>query len=148
MSIYPLLENNHPLLKIPLEEYSEEAYDFVLGEASSNSEFKSQLLENLVETMRHYNGIGLSANQCGIMQRVFVMYSNVKRPSGIHAIFEDVEGTKQEYEMFGLESRVFQHEMDHMEGTDFTKKVSKLRLDRAKKRVKKQQKKLDRSNSS
>ena len=78
MSIYPLLENNHPLLKIPLVEYKEEVEDFVLGEASSNLETKSNLLENLVETMRHYNGVGLSANQCGIMQRVFVMYSNVK----------------------------------------------------------------------
>ena len=41
-----------------------------------------------------------------------------------------------------LASRVFQHEYDHMEGLNFTKKVSKLRLDRARKRVKKQQKKL------
>ena len=41
-----------------------------------------------------------------------------------------------------LNARVFQHEMDHMEGVDFTKKVSKLRLDRARKRVSKQRKKL------
>ena len=41
-----------------------------------------------------------------------------------------------------LTARVFQHEMDHMEGVDFTKKVSRLRLDRARKRVTKQRKKL------
>ena len=41
-----------------------------------------------------------------------------------------------------LTARVFQHEMDHMEGVDFTKKVSRLRLDRAKKRATKQRKKL------
>ena len=46
--------------------------------------------------------------------------------------------------MFGLEARIFQHEYDHMEGTDFTKRVSKLKLDLAKKRLRKVQKKLDR----
>ena len=43
--------------------------------------------------------------------------------------------------MFGLEGRIFQHEYDHMIGTNFTKKVSKLRLDMARKRQKKQAKK-------
>ena len=45
--------------------------------------------------------------------------------------------------MFGLEARIFQHEYDHMEGTDFTKRVSKLKLDLAKKRLRKVQKKLE-----
>ena len=45
--------------------------------------------------------------------------------------------------MFGLEARVFQHEYDHMEGTNFTKRVSKLKLDLAKKRLKKVRKKLE-----
>ena len=39
--------------------------------------------------------------------------------------------------MFGLECRVFQHEYDHMEGTDFTQKVSNLKLNMALKRLKK-----------
>ena len=130
--------------------------------------------------MKNFNGICLSANQIGIMERVFVMYSDIKnkktmvcfdprivsfsdeeivmeegcltfpglwlkvsRPDGIEVIYEDENGEKQEKAMFGLEARIFQHEYDHMEGTNFTKKVSKLRLDRAKKRLKKVQKKLD-----
>ena len=36
-----------------------------------------------------------------------------------------------------MPSRVFQHEFDHMNGTDFTKLVSKLKLDMAKKKVQK-----------
>ena len=40
-----------------------------------------------------------------------------------------------------LHSRIFQHEYDHMQGLDFTKMVSKLRLDIAKKRQRKQVKK-------
>ena len=44
-----------------------------------------------------------------------------------------------------MPSRVFQHEFDHMNGTDFTKLVSKFKLDRAKEKVRKiyeQEKKL------
>jgi peptide deformylase len=43
--------------------------------------------------------------------------------------------------MMGLECRIFQHEMDHMEGTNFTNRVSKLKLDMAKKRAAKMKKK-------
>ena len=42
------------------------------------------------------------------------------------------------------ESRIFKHEMDHMEGKDFTSHVSKLRMDMAKKRQKKQHNKIKR----
>ena len=65
----------------------------------------------------------------------------VKRPDGIEVTYEDENGEKQERAMFGLEGRIFQHEYDHMEGTNFTKKVSKLRLDMARKRQLKQAKK-------
>jgi peptide deformylase len=33
----------------------------------------------------------------------------------------------------GIPARVFLHEMDHMNGTNFTQHVTKLKLDRAKK---------------
>ena len=167
MGTYRLIESNSPLLTIPLSGCSEDLN-------------RKELKENLTETMQNFTGIGLSANQCGIMERVFVMYSDVKkkeimacfnpkiiseseekilmdegcltypglwvkvkRPEGIEVMYEDENGKKQEKALFGLEARVFQHEYDHMEGTNFTKKVSRLRLDRAKKRLKKVQKKLD-----
>ena len=165
MATYILLENDNPILRVPLSGLSEDLD-------------RGTLTENLVETMREYKGIGLSASQCGVMERVFVMYSDVKerkiiscynpqileyseeivemdegcltfpglwlkikRPEGIKVQFEDERGTKQEYQMFGLESRIFQHEMDHMEGTDFTRRVSKLRLDMGLRRRKKMRKK-------
>ena len=43
--------------------------------------------------------------------------------------------------MMGLECRIFQHEMDHMDGTNFTQRVSKLKLDMGKKRAVKMKKK-------
>jgi len=165
MATYVLLENDNPILRVPLSGLSEDLD-------------RGTLTENLVETMRDYKGIGLSANQCGVMERVFVMYSDVKerkiiscynpqileysentvdmdegcltfpglwlkvkRPQGIKVEFEDEMGTRQEYQLFGLEARIFQHEMDHMEGTDFTQKVSKLRLDIGLRRQKKMLKK-------
>ena len=165
MAIFKLIENTNTALTIPLSGCSEDMN-------------RQEMKDNLIETMEHYNGIGLSANQCGVMERVFVMYSDVKkreiiacfnpkivsesdeeifmdegcltypglwlkvkRPDGIEATYEDENGEKQERAMFGLEGRIFQHEYDHMIGTNFTQKVSKLRLDMARKRQKKQAKK-------
>ena len=165
MATYILLKKDKPILRVPLSGLSEDLD-------------RGILTENLVETMREYKGVGLSANQCGVMERVFVMYSDVKerkiiscynpqileysentvdmdegcltfpglwlkvkRPQGIKVEFEDEMGTRQEYQLFGLEARIFQHEMDHMEGTDFTQKVSKLRLDIGLRRQKKMLKK-------
>ena len=168
MAVYKLLESNNPLLSITLSECSKELD-------------RKELKDNLIETMNNFTGIGLSANQCGVMERAFVMYSDVKkkeiiacfnpkiiyeseekitmdegcltfpglwlkvkRPDGIEVEYEDENGEKQEKAMFGLEARIFQHEYDHMQGINFTKKVSRLKLNRAKKRLQKVQKKLDR----
>ena len=66
MAIYVLLENDNPILRVPLFGLSEDLD-------------RGILTENLVETMREYKGIGLSANQCGVMERVFVIYSECLR---------------------------------------------------------------------
>ena len=165
MAIYKLLENNNPILKVPLLGLSEDLD-------------RETLTENLVETMREYKGVGLSASQCAVMERVFVMYSDIKeqkimacydphileysektvlmdegcltypglwlkvrRPISIKAEWEDTKGTKGEYELFGFEARIFQHEYDHMEGRVFIDHVSKLKLDMAKRRAAKMKKK-------
>ena len=64
MSIYALLENTNPILKVSLSECDEDLN-------------RQELKDNLIETMKEYHGIGLSANQCGVMARVFVMYSDI-----------------------------------------------------------------------
>ena len=66
MAIYTLLENDNTVLTIPLSGCSENLD-------------RAELKENLIETMKEYHGVGLSANQCGVMERVFVMYSDVKK---------------------------------------------------------------------
>jgi len=165
MAIYPLLQNDSLALTISLSGCSEDLD-------------RKELKDNLIETMKNFHGIGLSASQCGVMERVFVMYSNVRkdeiiacfnpqilsegtemvlmdegcltypglwlkvrRPDHINCSFEDENGDLQEVSMMGLECRIFQHEMDHMEGTNFTNRVSKLKLDMGKKRAAKMKKK-------
>tara|TARA_R100001377_G_scaffold47383_1_gene27326 strand:+ start:413 stop:931 length:519 start_codon:yes stop_codon:yes gene_type:complete len=172
MSVYNLIKNNNPLLSIPLS-------------GCSKNLDRQEIKDNLIETMKSFAGVGLSANQCGVMERVFVMYSDlnkkeiiacfnpkivstsdesllmdegclsypgiwlkVKRPDGIEATYEDEDGKLHDIALFGLECRIFQHELDHMEGTDFTKRVSRLRLSRAKKRLKKTNKYLKKSNAA
>ena len=53
-----------------------------------------ELTNDLITTMNHYNGIGLSANQCGLPYRVFVMRSNPTKvcfnPRLIDATSEDI----------------------------------------------------------
>ena len=71
------------------------------------------------------------------------LWLKIRRPEGIEATYEDAKGELHEKAMFGLEARVFQHEYDHMEGRIFTEKVSRLKLNRAKKRLRKVQKRLD-----
>ena len=163
--ICKLIEAKNPIMKVRLS-------------GCSSDLDRNDVEEKLIDSMKHYNGIGLSANQIGIMERVFVMYSDVKkretitcfnpkivtqsdtkilmdegcltypglwlkvkRPDGIEVEYEDKNGEMQHQAMFGLECRIFLHEYDHMEGTNFTQKVSKIKLNRALKRRSKMVKK-------
>ena len=163
--ICKLIEAENPIMKVRLSGCSPDLD-------------RDDVEEKLLDSMKEYNGIGLSANEIGIMERVFVMYSDVKkretitcfnpeivtksdteilmdegcltypglwlkvkRPDGIEVQYEDKSGEIQNQAMFGLECRIFLHEYDHMEGMDFTQKVSKIKLNRALKRKSKMMKK-------
>ena len=163
--ICKLIEAENPMMRVRLS-------------GCSSDLDRNDVEEKLSDSMKQYNGIGLSANQIGIMERVFIMYSDVKkretitcfnpkivtqsdtkilmdegcltypglwlkvkRPDGIEVEYEDKNGEIQNQAMFGLECRIFLHEYDHMEGTNFTQKVSKIKLNRALKRRSKMVKK-------
>ena len=163
--ICKLIEAENPMMKVRLSGCSDDLD-------------RDEIEEKLFDSMKHYQGIGLSANQIGIMERAFVMYSDVKkretitcfnpeivtqsdtkiimdegcltfpglwlkvkRPDSIEVQYEDKTGEMQHQSMFGLECRIFLHEYDHMEGMDFTQKVSKIKLNRALKRKSKMMKK-------
>ena len=164
-----LLEPNNILLRTTMESVSDNCD-------------REKVRQDLIDSMEHYQGVGLSANQIGIAERVFIMYEDintrkvltcfnpkivevskeqvsidegcltypgvwlkVKRPVAIKVEFEDEKGEKHNRAFDGLSSRIFQHEYDHMEGTDFTQKVSRLKIERAMKKLNKTVKKIQRS---
>lgn len=129
-----------------------------------------ELANNLIETMIHYKGIGLSANQCGLPYRVFVLHSQeplacfnpriidqsselvsldegclsypglflpIKRPKIIKVRFQDVNGNTQTEKFIGMTARCFQHELDHLNGLDYTRRASPIHLERARRKQKK-----------
>ena len=164
--IYKLLEPEHKLLLHPLPEIT----------AETEPEDRKELLDNMVETMKHYGGIGLSANQCGIPIRMFVFGDNenyvpcfnpriietagelipieegcltypglfvkIFRPDMVTATFEDENRELHKETFTGLMARVFLHEMDHMEGIDFTSRAGKMALDIAKRKRLRGQRKM------
>ena len=66
----------------------------------------------------------------------------IKRPTIIKAKYQDETGQVIHQEFNGLTARIFQHEYDHMNGTDYTHRVSKFKLDYAKKKFENKRKKI------
>ena len=157
--ILKLLDPKDPKLRIPCEPVGDDV-DRVL------------LKTNLLETMANHNGLGLSANQCGLMHQAFAayidwpdrvktvcfnpeivwsseetsyieegcltypgLYLKIRRPVEIKVTYENVDGSVSKQDLKDLEARIFQHEYDHMNGSDFTQRVSPLVLQRAKKKL-------------
>lgn len=56
----------------------------------------------------------------------------IERPAIVRVRAADCAGITNTNIYDGIPARVIQHEMDHMDGTNFTTRVSKLKLERAK----------------
>ena len=67
---------------------------------------------------------------CLSFKDVFV---KVKRPKVIEVQYETTQGKTEFAELNGMESKCFQHELDHLDGITFNKRVSKLRWQMANK---------------
>lgn len=70
------------------------------------------------------------------------LFLSVKRPRGLVAKYVDVDNKECIIELYDIDARCFLHEFDHLKGIEFTDRVSKLRLDLARKKQKKQQRKI------
>ena len=64
------------------------------------------------------------------------IFVKVERPRIIEVQYETTQGETKTAKLDGMESKCFQHELDHLEGITFNKRVSKLRWDLAKKKSK------------
>ena len=70
------------------------------------------------------------------------LFVKIYRSEWIVAEWEDENRELHKENFTGLQSRVFQHEYDHMEGIDFLSRAGKVSLDMAKRKVKKAMRKM------
>ena len=61
------------------------------------------------------------------------IFVKVERPKIIEVQYETTQGKTRFAKLDGMESKCFQHELDHLEGITFNQRVSKLRWQMAKK---------------
>ena len=71
------------------------------------------------------------------------LFIKIPRASSIKVRYTDMNGVTKEETFNGLTARIFQHELDHLNGITYTTKVSKLNLERAKEKVKRNIKKME-----
>ena len=55
------------------------------------------------------------------------IWLDVERPKECEVEYETTQGQKRTAKLDGMESKCFQHELDHLEGITFNQRVSKLR---------------------
>jgi len=65
------------------------------------------------------------------------LYMKVSRPSVVSVQYLDIEQKECIIKLEGFHARVFLHEFDHLQGITFDQRVSKLRLEMAKKKQEK-----------
>jgi peptide deformylase len=70
------------------------------------------------------------------------LFLSVKRPRGLVAKYLDVDNKECIIELYDIDARCFLHEFDHLKGIEFTDRISKLKLDLARKKQKKLQRKI------
>ena len=64
------------------------------------------------------------------------IWLKVKRPKQVTVRWQNLKGETLMNHLDGIESKCFQHELDHIDGITFNTKVSKLKWDMAKKKAK------------
>ena len=147
-----LVEDTNPLLKTNLD-----PFDFQNPPIDPE-----ELATQMVELMREFDGVGLSANQVGLPYRVFVMegepayacfnprivlegtehvtleeacltfiglFVKVKRPKMIKVRFQGPDGETYTKTFTGLSARIFQHELDHLNGVVFHSRANTFHRD-------------------
>ena len=151
MAILPVLKYPHKILKTQAKEVSE-----ITDEDRA-------LVKDMIDTMYAENGVGLAANQVGVLKQIFVasadhvkgnelvcfnpeiikkqgtikefegclsvpdLYEPVKRARRVWIKTTTLEGKTVEMKGEGLLSRIFQHEIDHLNGILFVDRLGLLK---------------------
>ena len=156
--VFKLVDFYDPILRKPTE-----LFEFKDEESLKQASFYGY---SLSETLQKYKGLGLSANQVGINKRICVVNmgdknwlmfnpkitwkseelstfsEGIPRSQTIKVAFQALNGSWVEQQVDGLTAVCIQHELEHLDGIVYTDKVSPIKLDQAKRKVKKTLKRM------
>ena len=140
---------------------------------SAITDIERKLVRDMIDTMYAENGVGLAANQVGVLKRIFVAsadqvrgqemvflnpvlikkegtlrefegclsvpeyYEPVKRAKKVLMRAITMDGRTVEVKGEGLVSRIFQHEIDHLNGILFVDRLGPIKSRTVKKKLSK-----------
>ncbi len=130
-----------------------------------------ELIQDMIDTMRVNNGVGLAAPQIGVLKRVVVVefedrlftminpeilehfgdklvdkegclsvptiFEDVSRDEGVVVSWVDRDGKEHVIKARGFLARIFQHEVDHLDGKLFIDYLGVLKRESIKRKIKK-----------
>lgn len=166
--IYKLVDFYDPILRQPTIPFKFESIE--------DNKRAHYMAFSMAETLSKLEGLGLSANQVGLKERVCAinmgseiwtmfnpeiidhslvlseyqegclsypgLYLKVPRWENITVEFKAINGKFVRQKFSGMTAVCIQHELDHLDGIVYTDKVSSLKLEQAKRKVKKNVKRL------
>ena len=102
---------------------------FAIGHDSFDTFKKSAIIWN-PQVINFSEEKVIDVEGCLSFKDVFV---KVERPKIIEVQYETTQGKTRFAKLDGMESKCFQHELDHLDGITFNKRVSKIRWQMARK---------------
>ena len=102
---------------------------FAIGHSSFDT-FKNHAIIWNPQVINFSDEKVIDVEGCLSFKDVFV---KVERPKIIEVQYETTQGKTRFAKLDGMESKCFQHELDHLDGITFNKRVSKLRWQMANK---------------
>ena len=102
---------------------------FAIGHESFDTFKKSAIIWN-PQVINFSEEKIIDVEGCLSFKDIFV---KVERPKTIEVQYETTQGKTEFAKLDGMESKCFQHELDHLDGITFNKRVSKLRWQMANK---------------
>ena len=130
---------------LPIYTYGQPVLRKVAEDITADYPQLKELINNMYETLAESEGIGLAAPQIGLAVRVVVIdldvisddlpeYKGYKKVF-INAHIVEYDETKTEW-VEGYLARVMQHEFDHLDGKVFVDRISPLRKQLIKNKLK------------
>ena len=102
---------------------------FAIGHESFDTFKKHAIIWN-PQVINFSKDLEIDVEGCLSFKNIFV---KVERPKVIEVKYETTQGKTEFAKLDGMESKCFQHELDHLDGITFNKRVSKLRWQMANK---------------